>query len=108
MNALVRIAALAAASVVIAGCGSSSPTTVKASGPQATPAAGNPSSASYKQGLKAGSTGLAEVEAFKGTDYNRACTLSFNIDGSPNKQDYMAGCLYGLNHQSAEWTQRRK
>jgi hypothetical protein len=29
-----------------------------------------------------GTTGFAEVEAFKGTDYDRACQLSFNIDGA--------------------------
>jgi hypothetical protein len=108
MNTLIRIAVLAAAPIVIAGCGSGTANTSNASGPQGTPAAANPSSASYKQGLKAGTTGFAEVEAFKGTDFNRACQLSFNIDFAANKQDYMAGCLYGLNHQSADWTQRRK
>jgi len=36
--------------------------------------------------------------------------LSFTVDGvaDKNKQDYTAGCLYGLNHQSADWNQRRK
>jgi hypothetical protein len=69
------------------------------------------SSDSYKAGLDSGTKGLAEIEAFKGADYNDICEQSFEIDNALdlyNKQDYMAGCLYGLSHQSAQWTQTRK
>jgi hypothetical protein len=44
--------------------------------------------------------------------YDQACQSAFSIDGGadPNlvQQDYIQGCLYGLNHQSAQWTQTRK
>jgi hypothetical protein len=46
------------------------------------------------------------------TSYGQACQASFNIDGGADpsivQQDYMQGCLYGLNHQSTQWTQTRK
>ena len=106
MNATIKIAILAAGAIALAGCGSTTSAT------NASPAAVNTSSAAYKMGLKSGTTGMAEIDAFKGTGNNRACEKSFDLDhgASPdlNKQDYMAGCLYGLTHQSAQWTQSRK
>jgi hypothetical protein len=69
------------------------------------------SSDSYKAGLDSGTKGLAEIEAFKGADYNDICEQSFELDNALdlyNKPDYMPGCLYGLSHQSAQWTQTRK
>lgn len=70
------------------------------------------SSESYQEGLKAGTNGQAEIAAFGGMAYQRACQMTFDIDGGADpslvKQDYMAGCLYGLNHESAQWTQGRK
>lgn len=110
MSARARIAVLGVAAAVVAGCGSST-TSPPGSGPGASTAAANTSSSSYKTGLAAGTTGFAEVEAFKGTSDTEACQSSFNIDqaGSDlNEQDYMAGCLYGLSHQSTAWTQGRK
>ncbi len=75
------------------------------------------SSPSYQQGLKSGTDGYAEVQAFGpymgvALPYDQACQLSFNIDQGADpdlvQQDYIQGCLYGLNHQSAQWTQTRK
>ena len=69
------------------------------------------SSDSYKAGLDSGTKGHAAIDASKGADYNDVCGKSFelgNAMGPYNKQDYMAGCLYGLSHQSAQWTQLRK
>lgn len=100
-SAVVKIAAAVAAACFVAGCA----TDAKAV---------NTSSLSYKKGLESGTTGLAEIEAFKGTSYNEVCDLSFEIEsgGAPdlhlNRQDYMAGCSYGLSHQSVQWTQMRK
>jgi hypothetical protein len=77
----------------------------------------NTSSPSYQQGLKSGTDGYAEVQAFgpwMGTaqPYDQACQAAFNIDGGADptlvQQDYIQGCLYGLNHQPAQWTQTRK
>lgn len=111
-----------AAVIVIAGCGSnaSKPSPSSPSSPLTT-SSGSPavstSSPSYQQGLKAGTDGYAEVQAFgpyMGTamSYDQACQASFNIDQGADpdlvQQDYMQGCLYGLNHQSAQWTQTRK
>ena len=71
----------------------------------------------YQAGLKAGTDGEGEIAAFGGigdapSPYQKACQMSFDIDGGADpslvKQDYMAGCLYGLNDQSAQWTQGRK
>src|SRR6185312_11249031 len=98
MNAVARVAVLAAAAAVLAGCGSDAK-------------AVDTSSQSYQEGLKSGTSGLAEIEAFKGMSNNKACELGLNIDSGGsrvNKQDYMAGCLYGLSHQSAQWNQMRK
>jgi hypothetical protein len=67
-------------------------------------------------GLKSGTDGYAEIQAFGAVGgsplpYQRACQMSFDIDSSPSaglvQQDYMAGCIDGLAHQSAEWTQGR-
>lgn len=68
-------------------------------------------------GLKAGTDGYAEVQAFGAMgasgpmDYGQACKMSWDIDSGAstdlNQQEYMAGCMYGLNHQSAQWTQGR-
>ena len=78
------------------------------------------SSQSYRMGLKSGTDGYAEVRAFGAVylggrtppmPYEEACKLSFNQDNGGNlpvvEKDYMAGCLDGLNHQSAEWTKQR-
>lgn len=81
------------------------------------------SSQSYRMGLKSGTNGDGEEHAF-GTvylggrnppmPYEKACKQAFTIDnvdppsGVPLvEKDYMAGCLDGLNHQSAEWTKQR-
>jgi len=56
------------------------------------------SSDSYQMGLKAGTDGYPEVQGFG------AMGASGPMD---YQQDYMAGCMHGLNHQSAQWTQGR-
>jgi Protein of unknown function (DUF2510) len=90
--------------------------TVDSSGSSA-PSAPSTSSPSYQQGLKSGTDGYAEIQAFgpmggAAQPYEQACQLSFNIDQGADpdlvQQDYIQGCLYGLNHQSAQWTQTRK
>jgi len=85
-------------------------------------AAADTSSQSYQMGLKSGTNGPAEMAAF-GYDaigdqpgqvlakqgpvsHQEACEQGFNSDNSPfsrpdnglDKIDYMAGCLYGLDH----------
>jgi hypothetical protein len=44
--------------------------------------------------------------------YDQACQSSSDIDGGADpdlvQQDYIQGCLNGLNHQSAQWSQTRK
>jgi hypothetical protein len=101
MYAVMRLAVLVAVSVVLAGCGNLSETK-----------AADTSSPSYKKGLESGTKGIAEVDAFKGTSDNQACKASFDLESgafpSLNKQDYMAGCLYGISHQSAQWNQLRR
>lgn len=101
MNAFARTAVLVGAAMLIAGCGSN-----------ASPPAANTSSASYQMGLQSGTKGLAETEAFKGTRNDEACEAAFDIEQGAsrnlNKQDFMAGCLYGLSHQSAQWTKTRR
>ncbi len=110
--------------VVLAACGGGggSSATSTAGGRSATSAApsnapASTSSESYQEGLKAGTDGQAEIAAFGGmgdapNSYQKACQMSFDLDGGADptlvKKDYMAGCLYGLNHQSAQWTQGRK
>ncbi|HZQ31821.1 MAG TPA: hypothetical protein VFB19_08810 [Mycobacterium sp.] len=49
-------------------------------------------------GLKAGTDGSAEVQAFGAME---------RLGPMDYQQDYLAGCMYGLNHQSAQWTQGR-
>ncbi len=87
------------------------------SSPSSPSSAPSTSSPSYQQGLKSGTDGYAEVQAFGpymgvALPYDQACQLSFNIDQGADpdlvQQDYIQGCLYGLNHQSAQWTQTRK
>jgi hypothetical protein len=91
----------------------------------ATPSAGvDTSSQSYRMGLKSGTKGQAEINAFGGFDigshrnfgpqpYEQVCKADFDLESgaAPDlnlvEQDYVAGCLYGLNHQSAQWTQQR-
>jgi hypothetical protein len=106
--------AVPAAVIVIAGCGSNGSPSSPSSGPSAV----STSSPSYRTGLQAGKDGYAEVQAFgpmggSAMPYDQACQTSFNLDSAdPSaglvEQDYIQGCLYSLNHQSAEWTQTRK
>jgi hypothetical protein len=108
MGAVLRIAVMAGSAIFIAGCGSttSTPGASSASAPVST------SSPSYQMGLKSGTSGMAEIDAFKGTSGNKACKKSFDLDqgasGDLNQQDYMAGCLYGLSHQSAQRSPAQK
>jgi hypothetical protein len=87
-------------------------------------AAADTSSQSYQMGVKSGTDGPAEMAAF-GYDaigdqpgqvltkrgpvpHQEACEQGFNSDNNPfsrpdnglNKTDYMAGCLYGLDHNA--------
>jgi hypothetical protein len=108
MRAVIRITGLATAAVIIAGCGST---------PGASAPAVNTSSPAYQAGLGYGTNGDAEINAHSGTDYTKACQASYNLnmggalvdkpEKQPNYNDFMAGCLYSLNHQSAQWTQYR-
>jgi Protein of unknown function (DUF2510) len=95
-----------------------------ADGASGSTAAVDTSSQSYQMGLKSGTDGPAEMAAF-GYDaisdqpgqllqkvgpvsHQEACEQGFNSDNSPfsrpdnglNKTDYMAGCLYGLDHNA--------
>ena len=104
---------------------SGGPQTSSASGSGKSAYAGaDKSSQSYQMGLKAGTDGQAEIAAYGGFDilthqntapmsYEDACKGQFDIEhgAAPSEiveRDYMAGCLDGLNHQSAQWTQGRK
>jgi hypothetical protein len=109
---IVALAAPAAA-IVIAGCGSNG-SPVSAPSESSAPSTSSPS---YQQGLKSGTDGYAEVQAFgpmggAAVPYDQACQSSFDIDGGADpdlvQQDYIQGCLNGLNHQSAQWSQTRK
>jgi hypothetical protein len=99
---------MAASAMVIAGCGSTASTT----GAPSPSAAVSTSSPSYQMGLRSGTSGMAEIDAFKGTGSKKACEKSFDLDqgasGDLNQPDYLAGCLYGLSHQPAQRTQTRK
>jgi Protein of unknown function (DUF2510) len=77
------------------------------------------SSQSYRMGLKSGTDGPAEIQAFgpwmgAAEPYDQACQQSYNTESGAapdlhlNHQDYMGGCLYGLSHQGAQWTRTRK
>jgi hypothetical protein len=79
-------------------------------------AAVNTSSQSYRMGLATGTNGQAEIAAFGGFDipshsYKKlsphdACEGQWNIDSGAapdlnlSKTDYMAGCLYGIDHNA--------
>jgi hypothetical protein len=94
------------------------------SGASGSTAAVDTSSQSYQMGLKSGTDGPAEMAAFgydaisdepgqllqkrAGVSHQEACEQGYNSDNSPfsrpedglNKTDYMAGCLYGLDHNA--------
>ncbi|WP_071287252.1 hypothetical protein [Mycolicibacterium llatzerense] len=67
-------------------------------------------SQAYKAGLESGMHGQAEIAAFGGLNIasgkneklspKDACENSWSVDRDPGfkKQDYMAGCLYGIDH----------
>lgn len=105
--------------VAISACGASGSTAAVNS-----TAVVDTSSQSYRMGLASGTNGPAEMAAF-GYDaignqpgqvlvkrgpvsHQEACEQGFNSDNSPftrpdnglNKTDYMAGCLYGLDHNA--------
>lgn len=79
-------------------------------------AAVNTSSQSYQMGLATGTNGQAEIAAYGGFDilthsYRKlsphdACEGQWNIDNGAepdlhlSKKDYMAGCLYGIDHNA--------
>jgi hypothetical protein len=103
---------------------SGGPETVSAPGAgKSTYASADKSSRSYRVGLEAGKNGQAETAAYGGFDilrhqntapmsYDDACKGQFNLENGADpdlvERDYMAGCLDGLNDQSAQWTQGRK
>lgn len=68
MSAATRFAVLAAAATVVAGCGSAASnhqaSASKAFGSAQPPASVDTSSESYQMGLKSGTNGYAEIQAF--------------------------------------------
>lgn len=92
-----------AAAISLAACGGGG-------SPSASTAAVDTSSESYQMGLKEGTDGQAEIAVHGGLDilthqYKKlspqdACEGQWAVDQSPNlsHRDYMAGCLYGLDH----------
>lgn len=123
---------LAAASLLIAtltACGGGSGglsvagSEGKASSSVSSGGAVNTSSQSYRMGLATGTKGDAEMRAYGSVglggkvppvSYQQACQTEWDLDNgsAPDlnlvKKDYMAGCLYGLNHNDSQWTQGRQ
>ena len=114
---ILAVAGLGAVAAISAcGSGSGSGSGSGGSGGGGSAAAVNTSSQSYQMGLATGTNGQAEIAAFGGFDigshsYKKlsphdACEGQWNIDSGAapdlnlSKTDYMAGCLYGIDHNA--------
>jgi hypothetical protein len=111
---ILAVAGLGAAAAISACGGSGGGGGSSGGGGSAAPV--NTSSQSYQMGLATGTNGQAEIAAFGGFDigshsYKKlsphdACEGQWNIDSGAapdlnlSKTDYMAGCLYGIDHNA--------
>jgi hypothetical protein len=101
-------AAILSAVLILAGCGGGAPKTTGTVSGSSAPGV-DASSQAYQRGVKSGTNGNAESDAFSGANFTEACHYGYAYDTSSSLpdytgqeyQDYLAGCLYALNRQSA-------
>jgi hypothetical protein len=102
--------------IILAVAGIGAAAAISACGGGGSMAAVNTSSQSYQMGLATGTDGQAEIAAYGGFDIlshsnqklspHDACEGQWSIDNGAapdlklSKTDYMAGCLYGIDHNA--------
>jgi hypothetical protein len=102
--------------IMLAVAGLGAAVAISACGGGGSTAAVNTSSQSYQMGLATGTNGQAEIAAYGGFDIlshshqklspHDACEGQWNIENGAapdlklSKTDYMAGCLYGIDHNA--------